>query len=220
MARSFVDTDLLEPDMPDEQVWQDETEDAAARLARRKEHIQEQVADAAEEIERLQMRQKELEQARHALRELHRKQHEYQEGKKDLIEKLNRRALQLRREETRLTRTLELVTVTRRDFESMLHELRDIREDQWSESGFEESLDTALALLESMRGGYTQATARLEAQGVSASRAGRGDANEAPLPDHMVMPGGWIFWFRAGIAFALSLGAVGGLLLALYLHLR
>ncbi len=219
MARSFVDTDLLDPDIPEEGDLQVGEEDAAERLARKKEHIQEQVADAAEEIERLQMRQKELEQARHALRELHRKQHEYEEGKKDLIEKLNRTGLQLQKEEERLTRVLELVTVTRSDFEGMLRELREIREDQWSESGFEESLDTALALLESMRGSYTKATARLEAQGVDRKSRSRGHADSSSSENTSV-PGGWMFWFRAGIAFALSLGSVGAILLALYLYFR
>jgi len=219
MARSFVDTDLLEPDVSDEAVYQDESEHAAERLARQKEHIQEKVADAAEEIERLQLRQKELEQARHHLRELHRKQHEYEEGKKNLIEKLNRKAVQLQKEEVRLTRVLELVTVTREDFESMLGELREIREDQWSESGFESSLDTALALLETMRGNYTKARARLEAQGVSGKDSARG-ASDASSCESAVWAGGWLFWFRAGIAFALSLGAVGAILLAVFLYLR
>ncbi len=219
MARSFVDTDLLEPEVGEDDDLQAEREDAADRLARQKEHIQEQVADAAEEIERLQMRQKELEQARHALRELHRKQHEYEEGKKDLIEKLNRKALQLQKEEERLTRVLELVTLTRTDFDGMLRELREIREDQWSESGFEESLDTALALLESMRGSYTKSTARLEAQGVNRKSSARGHSDVATR-DAVPVPGGWAFWFRAGIAFALSLGSVGAILLALFLYFR
>lgn len=220
MARSFVDTDLLEPDMPEEAGLDPDNEDAAARLARQKEHIQEQVADAAEEIERLQMRQKELEQARHALRELHRKQHEYENGKKDLIEKLNRKALQLQKEEDRLTRVLELVTVTRADFEGMLRELRDMREDQWSESGFEESLDMALALLESMRVGYTKATARLEAQGIDRGTNRREIHADMSSREGFALAGGWTFWFRAGIAFALSLGAVGAILLAIFLYVR
>ena len=220
MARSFVDTDLLEPGLPEDSGLHVENEDAATRLARQKEQIQEKVADAAEEIERLQMRQKELDQARHALRELHRKQHAYEEEKKDLIEKLNRQTLQLQKQEVRLTRVLELVTVTRADFEGMLRELRDIREDEWSESGFEESLDTALALLESMRGGYTKATARLEAQGVESTTGSRGGDVDLPLREGVTLAGGWMFWFRAGIAFALSLGAVGAILLSLFLYLR
>lgn len=220
MARSFVDTDLLDADDREEHGLHVESEDAAARLARQKEHIQEQVADAAEEIERLQMRQKELEQARLALRELHRKQHEYEDGKKDLIEKLNRDALQLRKEGERLTRILELVTVTRTDFEDMLRELREIREDEWTESAFEESLDTSLALLESMRGGYTKARARLAAQGVEGSTQGQKGGDEISAPDAAPHTGGWLFWFRAGIAFAISLGAVGAILLSLFLYLR
>ena len=220
MARSFVDTDLLEPDFPPEHDLHDEHHDASARLARQKEQIQEQVADAAEEIERLQMRQKELEQARQALRELHRKQHEYEAGKKDLIERFNRKALQLQKEEVRLTRLLELVTVTRSDFEGMLRELREIREDQWSESGFEESLDATLALLESMRGSYTKATARLEAQGIEREGAGRRATAEHSLEAREALAGGWWFWFRAGIAFAVSLGVVGAILLAVFLYAR
>ncbi len=215
MARSFVDTDLLEPH-PSAGGEHLDHDEAAARLVRQKEQIQEQVADAAEEIERLQMRQKELEQARHALRELHRKQHVYEDGKKDLIEKLNRQCLYLEKEQDRLTRVLELVTVTREDFDGMLREIRELREDEWTESGFEESLDRALALLESMRGTYTKATARLHAQGLEKSKGHTNDVGVSPA----VYAGGWTFWFRAGIAFAVSLGIVGVMLLGLFLYLR
>ncbi len=221
MARSFVDTDLLEPDASDDALLEESREQAADRLARQKEQIQEKVADAAEEIERLQLRQKELEQARQALRELHRKQHEYEEGKKVLIEKLHRKAILLEKEQVRLTRVLELVTVTREDFEAMLRELREIREDQWSESGFESSLDAALALLESMRGTFTKASARLEAQGVErGSRDRAGSDAGSDLRDGAVLSGSWAFWFRAAFAFALSLGAVGAILLFLFHHMR
>lgn len=219
MARSFVDTDLLEPDERQENTTGRAPEDAAERLARQKEMIQDQVADAAEEIERLQMRQKELEQARHALRELHRKQHDYEEGKKELIEKLSRTSLQLQKEEERLTRVLELVAVTRKDFEGMLRELREIREDQWSQSGFEEALDSALALLESMRGIYSKSTARLDAQGLDRG-AGSHVRGDRTARDGAVIAGSWGFWLRASLAFALSMGAVGATLLALFLLLR
>ncbi|MFU8780544.1 MAG: hypothetical protein ACNA71_05910 [Kiritimatiellia bacterium] len=219
MARSFVDTDLLEPDERPDPVTSTAGADAPESLARQKEQIQEQVADAAEEIERLQMRQKELEQARQALRELHRKQHEYEEGKKSIIEKLSRSSLHLQKEEDRLTRKLELVSATRRDFAGMLRELREIREDQWSESGFEEALDSALALLESMRGVYRKSSARLEAQGVDRIVQTRSHGDD-PVGEQARMPSGWLVWFRAGIAFSLCLGAVGAILLALYLHLR
>jgi hypothetical protein len=220
MARNFVDTDLLEPEDHDRAGgFGDGPEDASERLVRQKEHIQEKVADAAEEIERLQMRQKELEQARQALRELHRKQHDYEDGKKTLIERLNRSALHLEKEEVRFTRVLELVTAMRRDFEGMLRELREIREDQWTETGFEESLDSALALLENMRGVYHKSTARLEAQGIELGRSSGGKADIGG-GEASSMPAGWGVWFRAGIAFSLCLGAVGALLLGLYLYLR
>lgn len=220
MARSFVDTDLLEPEVPEDLVdVSDSEEETADRLARKKEQIQEKVADAAEEIERLQLRQKELEQARQELRELHRKQHEYEDGKKDLIEKLHRKSILLQKEEERLTRVLELVSVTRDDFQSMLTELRAIREDQWSESGFASSLDSALALLESIRGSYTKARARLVAQGVEDADRRR-DANESASEAGAMFGGGWGFCFRVGIVFSLSLGAVGAILLILFLHFR
>jgi hypothetical protein len=218
MGRSFIDTDLLEQPGRDSAEPLQES-DAALRLARQKEQIAGQVADAAEEIERLQLRQQELEQARHALRELHRKQNAYEEGKKALIEQLSRRSLQLQREEVRLTRLLELATVTRQDFEDMLRELHAVREDQWPESGFEESLDAALALLDSMRGSYTKSTARLDAQGLD--HAGGERSGKEVADERTVVPlGGWWVWWRAGLAFSIPMAFFGCLLLLLYLYLQ
>ncbi len=214
MAKSFVDTDLMLPNRDPDDLIEGEG-DAAARLARQKEQIVEQVADAAEEIERLQMRQKELENARRELRELNRKQHEYEEGKKALIEQLNRKALQLGKEEIRLTRLLELVSATRKDFDGMLKELRSIREDHWPESGFEEELDSALALLESMRGVYNKSVARVDAQRLDRmgnDRTGGG----AESASGEIMLGGWGFWLKAGLAFSLPLGLI--LLVLVLLH--
>jgi len=220
MGKSFVDTDLLESDDLSVRTYGGSSAaEAAEHLARQKEQIQDQVADAAEEIERLQMRQKELEQARQALRELHRKQHSYEEGKRDLLEKLNRSTLQLQKDEVRLTRALELVTVTRKSFGDLLGELRAIREDEWSEAGFETSLDTALALLENMRGVYNTSTARLAAQGLEKPGPG-GEASATLGWERLCLAAGWGVCFRAAVAFALALGVVGGLLLGGYLLVR
>ncbi len=213
MAKSFIDTDLVMPDQDADEVQPSET-NAAEEMARRKEQIVEQVADAAEEIERLQMRQNELENARRELRELNRKQHEYEEGKKALIEQLSRQSLLLGKEEVRLTRLLEMVTVSRKDFTDMLKELRSIREDQWSDAGFEEELDDALALLENMRSTYHTSVARLDAQRLDRSGA---DATAHPAAAwNSASRFGWGFWLKAGIAFSLPLVITMVILAILY----
>lgn len=219
MARTFIDTDLLDPQGPDFDGDVDSQQASADQLNRQKEQIKEQVADTAEEIERLQMRQKELEQARHALRELNRKQHEYEDGKKHLIEELGRHSLQLQKQEVRFSSLLELVTSTRSEFDEMLKELHNIREDQWTDAGFEESLDSALALIDSMRDVYNKSIARLDAQGVDHSAPRR----HVPMEGEGVssaFPGGWGFCFRLAVALSSSLGVVGILLLLLYMHLH
>jgi chromosome segregation ATPase len=218
MARTFIDTDLLDPGDPD--FDQDTTREQAAvdQLNRQKDQIKEKVADAAEEIERLQMRQRELEQERHALRELHRKQHDYEDGKKHLIEQLGRHIQQLQKLEVRLTSVLELVTSSRAEFEEMLKELHEIREDEWPDARFEESLDTALALIDSMRDTYNKSVARLDTQGVEHIAPRRHAQTEGDSVEPF--SGGWGFCFRLAFTLAISFGAVGALMLVLYLNLK
>ncbi len=214
MTTSFDDLDLRKRRPAAEGGGVDIT--AVERLARQKDEIADKVATAAEEIERLRMRQEELEYAKKELQEINRKQDVYAHGKKEVIASLTRRMLQMEKEEVRASRMVELLSASRQQFKALLAEIREIREERWEESTFEEELDRSLALLENARMVYNQAVAKIDAE--SGSRGDRPAGALTVLEDGMRHPlagKGFLFWLKIGVALtlpglvALGLLAVG-----------
>lgn len=183
-----------------------EGEDSTGRLAKQKDEIAHKVADAAEEIERLRMRQEELEYEKKALKELNRKQDDYERGKKDLIERLSRSVLLMEKDEVRANRMMELLSASRKRFNSLLSEIREIREDSWGASDFEEELDKALAVLEGARMEFNKSVAKIDAE---SWQKGDGARNVlAPLDDagrHSMASKGFFFWMKIGVALTLPI---------------
>ena len=198
MGTDFIDDGLLESTQPEG------SDSGASRLNRQKERITGKVADTAEEIELLKMRQAELEHEKKHLEEVNRKQNEYADGKKELIENLSRNIITMDKDEVKANRMVELLSASRSRFKAMLAEIREIREENWSEKDFEEELDKALALIESARMEYNQAIAKVDAENW-------GNAGGKPAASGLAPAGGnpadfgFFFWLKAGIALFLPL---------------
>jgi len=214
MARNFTDLDLSNHTTePDPEL----ADGAARRLARQKEHVAGKVANAAEEIERLRMRQDELEYAKKALQELNHKQNQYDQSKKDVLASLSRSILQMEKDEVRAARMVELLGTTRETFKSLLAEIRDIHEERWGETEFEEELDRSLALVENARMVYNKSVAKIDAE--SWQRGERGEGSLVPLDGGgrgSLADKGFCFWLKVGIALALPMALVMGALIGLY----
>lgn len=211
MSTDFFDDDLSrEADA--------EQESSVTRMARQKEQLTTQVADTAEEIERLRMRQEELEHEKTSLEELNRKQDEYEHSKKDIIENLSRNIILMEKDEVMANRMVELLSASRARFKDMLASIRDIREENWGDSGFEEELDKALALIENARMEYSKAIAKIDAE--NWQKSGEGPTSLATLEDagrNALANKGFWFWFKVGVAVSLPLIVMLLLLFAGYL---
>lgn len=202
MTTSFNDLDLRrhrsEADAPGPE------DSAVERLAKQKDEIANKVANTAEEIERLRMRQDELEYAKKALQELNRKQDSYTHGKKEIIASLTRNIMQMEKDEVRASRMVELLSATCQTFKGLLSEFREIREEQWAESEFEEELDRALALLENARMVYNKSMAKIDAESWS-----RGERTSGALTvseggsRHPLAGMGFLCWLKVGVALTL-----------------
>lgn len=192
------------------------SESAGMGLDQRKEEIAGKVADTAEEIELLRLRQAELESAKKHLEEVNRKQEEYSQGKKELIESLSRNLVLMEKEEIRGSRMVELLSSSRTSFKKLLSEIREIREEEWSEKNFEEELDRALALLESARMEYNQAIAKIDAESWSKVQP-KGLSTE--LSGSQLDELGFAFWLKLGVAFSLPIIFVIMALFAAYVWL-
>jgi len=214
MSTDFFDNDLSRTTAPGDEAL---TESSVTRMTRQKEQLTNQVADTAEEIERLRMRQDELEHEKTSLEELNRKQDEYERSKKNIIENLSRNLVLMEKDEILANRMVELLSTSRARFKEILAEIRDIREELWGDSGFEEELDKALALIESARMEYSKAIAKVDAE---SWQKGDGQAQLATLDEagrHSLVNKGFFFWLKVGIAVSLPLIAVFLLLILGYL---
>lgn len=215
MAGNFTDLDLTKRlGVADG----DAEERAAGRLARQKDDIADKVAGAAEEIERLRMRQDELEYAKKALQELNRKQNDYDHGKKEILASLGRSILQMEKDEVRAARMVELLAATRQKFKALLAEIHEIREERWGESEFEEELDRALALVENARMVFNKSVAKIDAESWQrGERAGALVPLDSVAGRDSLSEKGFGFWLKIGVALALpmvlALCALAGFLL-------
>lgn len=215
MAGNFTDLDLSKQADSEDPIAVDE---AAGRLEKQKEDIADKVANAAEEIERLRLRQDELEYAKKALQELNRKQDNYDHGKKDILASLSRSILQMEKDEVRAARMVELLASTRTKFKDLLAEIHDIHEERWSETEFEEELDRALALIENARMVYNKSVAKIDAE--SWQRGERGAGPLTPLDGargRSLADKGFGFWLKVGVAIALPIVLGMSALAAAYL---
>jgi chromosome segregation ATPase len=209
-------TDFFDDDLSRKTGEVEDPETSASRMSRQKEQLTNQVADTAEEIERLRMRQDELEHEKTSLEELNRKQDEYERSKKDIIENLARNIILMEKDEVLANRMVELLSASRARFKDVLSEIRDIREENWSESVFEEELDKALALIESARMEYSKAIAKIDAE---SWQKGAGQAPLATLEDagrSALANKGFLFWVKIGVAVSLPMITVFLLLILGY----
>lgn len=194
---------------------------AADRLARQKDDIADKVAGAAEEIERLRMRQDELEYAKKALQELNRKQNHYDQGKKEIIASLSRSILQMEKDEVRAARMVELLGLTREKFKALLSEIHAIHEEHWGEAEFEEQLDRSLALVENARMVYNKSVAKIDAESWQRGERGAGSlvALDGTGRDSLAEKG-FGFWMKVGVALALPMVLALSALAAAFLWLK
>jgi hypothetical protein len=119
------------------------------------------VEQAREEIERLREQQAALEREKAALEDLRSRQAEWERGKKEVGETLERGLRVLEKEEEEVSRMTELVTHEKTAFRAILDDLADIKEETWSSESLKEELQKALLIVERGRKEYGKARARI-----------------------------------------------------------
>jgi len=176
------------------------------RMHQQKDDLSNQVAGAAQEMERLRLKHKELEQEKRQLEELTRKQEEYQAAKSEIMESLGRSLIVLEKDQQQAIRVAEVLGETRKLFSIMLADIRHINEETWAEDTFQAELNKAVAIVESARIDYRKAISRVEAVGWSK------DSPEERLPVLHPSPGqggitekGFLAWLKVGIAVSLPI---------------
>lgn len=180
--------------------------DTDRRMMQQRERLVEQVADTTEEIERMRMRQEELEHEKNKIEEIARMQGEYTSCKKEIIGNLTKSIVLMEKDEIQANRMVELLGSTRLRFKNMLSEIRDIKEDTWNDGVFEEELSKYLALIEDARMEYNKAVAKIDAE--SWQRGAEGKAKLRSLDGSMrasLADKGFLFWIKVGFAVSLPI---------------
>jgi len=187
------------------------------RMAKHKEEVEDQVAHASEELERLRQRQESLEREKQTLEELRRKQADYERGKQDLLEQLNQSLLTLERDEVRAGQTCEMLAGTRVRFKEMLGEIEALSEESWSEETFRDELNKALAMIEDARIEFGKGRAKVQAVlGVEKKSSDPAVVFEEAAP---AAEKSFLYWLKAGFAATLPL-IITIILLGVFFYLR
>jgi len=214
MSTDFFDDDLLradstrdgDTDEAGEVPVRPISEVGLGRMAKQKQETSNQMAVAAKEIQSLQTKREALEKEKSDLAEFTRKQEEYESGKREMIEKLDRSVILLGKEETRATRMAELLSVMRTRFRDSLAELGAIDEETWPEKDFDVELNKALVLVEDARAVYRKALAQVDAAGWDKGVAAEpGAAVSESAARSLGLRAGFGYWLKTGMALALPL---------------
>lgn len=122
-----------------------------------------QVKEAQLRLSSLRAQQEEVERQKQMLESLRQKQERFVSGKKDVVDKLDRslRAIAEDLEEAR--QRVENLTLTQRDFQEHLEELKSFLPERWHRSQLDQELDRALACLDDAEVGYEKGVRRLSA---------------------------------------------------------
>ena len=214
MDTDFVDDDLVTPAAPVRRGVGLEPEVGAAR---QKEQLAEQVASAAEEIERLRLRQEALEQEKQKLQHLAQTRSAYEGDKATLLENFSTSLVLMEKQEQQAARMMELLAASRVRFRDMQEEIHDIDETAWEGAEFGEDLHRAVALVDNARSEYTKALAKLDAEGLprSSGRTGSTEPSATGLAAR-----GFLFWLKVGFALSLPLILILLALFGGYLYSR
>jgi hypothetical protein len=185
------------------------SEPGLARMVRKREGMNKQVAQAVSQIELLRSRQEIIEREKKELEELTQMQSEYEAGKKDVMQKLRQSMILLEKEEGQAARMAELLSVMRTRFAEALTELQGINEDAWSEPNFATDLRKAMVLVEDARKTYRKGLAKIDAEGWQRGAVpAKAAALAESLPRADGVPRGFGFWVKVGLAITLPLGAI------------
>ena len=182
------------------------------RMAKHKQEVDDPVATAVHELERLRKRQEDLEREKKELEELRRKQEEYERGKREMSERLSQSLVTLEKDELQAERVSELLGATRKRFKTMLGDIQSLNEEVWPESQVRDELNKALVLLEDSRMEYNKAMSKIDAVGGSGKKVAAGDHQPVIFEESGSMlhheDHDFVYWLKVGFAVTLPLIAV------------
>jgi type I site-specific restriction endonuclease len=177
------------------------------QMSRHKVQVEDQVATAMKELERLRQRQENLQSQKNDLEELRKKQDNYEKGKRELLDGMNQSLVMLEKEEVNAEQLTEILAATRKQFKERIHELEELNDQNWEEAKFRTELTSALSFIDETRTEYTKAIAKIDAQRGHAASPVTGLGSSRAKSLSTGSPQDWTFRsaLMTGFAFTLPL---------------
>ncbi len=125
------------------------------------EDMEQQVKEAQHRLAALRAQQEEVERQKQILEALRQKQDRFISGKKEVTEKLERALRSIMDELDDARRRVEDLSLTQRDFEDRMEELKTYLPERWQRSQLDHELDRALASLDDAETSYEKGARRL-----------------------------------------------------------
>lgn len=184
------------------------------------EELDTQVQKAQEQLLELRRRQEQIEKEKEKLEELSRKQDELDQGRGEMIDKMNRALAVIHRESTETEKRREQLRNIQDTFSSHLHYLEEINMKTWNGPELPRELSKALSGLDDARAEYEKLYPKVSV-GAEEEVAYAHGVGSAEYED-MYASGGksFFYWFMMGFAFTLPLLILGVIaLITLFWHL-
>lgn len=178
------------------------------RMARHRKDVDEQAAEALQELEKLRKRQEQLESEKKNLEDLRRRHEDYDRGKREMTDHLQRSLVILERHEAESQRLAELYSATRGRFKELLALIESFNEESWPEERIRDELHKALGLIDEARMEYNKAMARVDAERGSAGGGEAKGSKSAVLFEELPEAHDerdFLHWLKVGLAVSLPL---------------
>ena len=190
------------------------------RLAKHRQEVGNNMVRTITDLEELRKRQQELEEEKQSLEDLGRKQHDYTNGKREMVERLNEGIIALEKKVVQSAQLTELLIATRNRFKEALEEIESIDEERWPDDHFREELYKALVIIDDARMEHNKALAKiqiLEGSGESvlgSGRIGLADSVSSAGPERS-----FGYWIKVGFALSLPLIVLALIISGVYVTL-
>jgi len=189
------------------------------RMAQRKEEMNSQMATASEQLELLRQRQENIQREKRDLEELSRMQADFEQGKRDMVEKLTRKGMELEKLEVQTQRMAELYADLKERFRANLLQLQGIDEETWADEALRSELGTALAVIQDARDEYNRGQAKIEALSAPESEGGppAGSVVFDDLHGEPEFERDFVHWVKVGFGLSFPIMLLIVVLFAIYM---
>ena len=177
------------------------------------EEVHTKVKAAHEELLQLKLRQEEIERTKQELEIISEKQSRFANGKRDLLEKMNRSMVGIARELYATQKLIEELSSTHDSYARHIEVLKSLQPETWQRAQVGEELDRALAAIDDAEDDYLKSSRRLQSLRPETSKTEGVEApSVAPVTQVQVQADDSMqALIRRG--FGLSLPLLGGLLI-------